>query len=194
MLSQREQESMVFYNFCLSKSAKWKPMSNPPILRKIVNFLLFSSLIFKFFLYFRMWSKISSQAQRYLPEEYHGRCKELSCLLLGKLVYSISEFIPMASVLSIHLVSRYILKLNIEALNYFIVFTMPSIFLFILPTIQIFTTPPIRNDMRDGFLAIWSKCVQLGTGCLNSSFQRCIQGWAEEISPNCEFYVVKHGL
>ena len=113
---------MVFYNFCLSKSAKWKPMSNPPILRKIVNFLLFSSLIFKFVLYFRMWSKISSQAQRYLPEEYHGRCKELSCLLLGKLVYSISELIPMASLLSIHLVSRYIHKLNIEALNYFIVF------------------------------------------------------------------------
>ena len=172
MMSQREQDSMVFYNFCLSKSVKWTPMSNPPILRRLVNITILFSLILKFFLYLKMWTKISSQAQRYLPEDYHGRCKELSGLLLGKLVYSVSEFIPMASVITIYFISRYIYKLNNESLNYLIVFTMPSIYLFILPTIQLLTTPPIRNGIKEGILDTWSKCAKLGTCCLISTFGR----------------------
>ena len=157
MMSKREQESMVFYNYCLSNSVKWTPMPNPPILRKIVNLILLGSLILKSVLYMKMWRTISSQAQRYLPEEHHGRCKELSGLLLGKLVYSVSELIPMVSVISIHFISRYIYKLNEEALMYFTIFTMPSILLFILPIIQLYTTPTIRNDIKEGFLATWSK-------------------------------------
>ena len=124
----------------------------------------------KFFLYLKMWTKISSQAQKYLPEEYHGRCKELSGLLLGKLVYSVSEFLPMVSIITVYFISRNIYKLNIEAMNYFIVFTMPSIFLFVLPTIQLFTTPTIRNDLKEGFLNTCSKCAKLGTCCLISTF------------------------
>ena len=172
MMSKREQDSMVFYNFCLSKSVKWIPMSNPPLLRRLVNLIILSSLIVKFFLYLKMWMKISSQAKKYLPDEYHGRCKELSGLLLGKLVYSVSEFIPMASVLTIYFISSHIHKLNEKAMNYFIVFTMPSIYLFVLPTIQLFTTPTIRDDIKEGFLNTCSKCAKLGKCCLISTF-----GW-----------------
>ena len=151
---------MIFYNFCLSKSTDWKPMSPLPKLRRAVQAIVMCSLIFKFLLYLRMWRKISSQAQRYLPEEYHGRCKELSGLLFGQLVYSASEFLPMCSAVTSYFISRHIVLFNTKFVAYVIFFTMPSILLFLLPTIQIFTTPPIKKDVTQCLLHYRPKCVK----------------------------------
>ena len=166
---------MIFYNFCLTKSTDWKPMSPVPILRRAVQAIVMCSLIFKLLLYLRMWRKISSQAQRYLPEEDHGRCKELSGLLLGQLVYSVSEFLPMFSAVTAFFIARHIFLFDTKLVAYVIFFTMPSILLFLLPTIQIFTTPTVWNDVTQCLLQARPKCGKRNMSCEEISLEQIFQ-------------------
>ena len=104
---ERHQGSMIVYNFCMSRSTLWKYAYPMPIFRKLENIAVLSSLLGKVFLYVKMWTKISLLRRRQLATEPSGRCRELSRLLLGKVLYSVAELGPLFFVVVTHVLSLH---------------------------------------------------------------------------------------
>ena len=81
---------MIIYNFCMSRGTRFGYNTSPlPKFRILESISVLASLIGKVFLYVKMWTRISLM-MRQLPEECR-RCKELTGLLRGKLIYSLAE-------------------------------------------------------------------------------------------------------
>ena len=82
----------IIYNFCMSRGTRFGNNISPfPKFRILENISVLASLIGKVFLYVKMWTRISLMRRRQLPEECRWRCKELTGLLRGKLIYSLAE-------------------------------------------------------------------------------------------------------
>ena len=80
----------IIYNFCMSRRTRFGHNTSPMTKFRIFeNISVLASLIGKVFLYVKMWTRISLM-MRQLPEECR-RCKELTGLLRGKLIYSLAE-------------------------------------------------------------------------------------------------------
>ena len=83
---------LIIYNFCMSRGTRFGYNISPlPKFRILENISVLASLIGKVFLYVKMWTRICLMRRRQLPEECRGRCKELTGLLRGKLLYSLAE-------------------------------------------------------------------------------------------------------
>ena len=81
----------IIYNFCMSRGTQFGHSISPlPKFRILENISVLASLIGKVFIYVKMWTRISLMMKQ-LPEECRGRCKELTGLLRGKLLYSLAE-------------------------------------------------------------------------------------------------------
>ena len=143
-MSERELNSLLYYKFCMSEMATWKPYAPPPVCRQLAQALVLFSLITKWVIYFKMWSK----TKRVVQDTFRERCKELSDLLFGQLMYTTAEILPIASI-SIYVICVAIFNIsNPDANKIFLLLTVPSINFLLLPTIQIFVTPAIRADLK----------------------------------------------
>ena len=61
---ERGKESLLLYNFCMSRSTLFNYESPMPNFRILENTSVISSLLGKVFLYVKMWTKISLLARR----------------------------------------------------------------------------------------------------------------------------------
>ena len=149
-LSERELNSLMFYKFCMSEMSTWKLCSPPPFFRQIAMMLLQSCIIAKFGIYLKMWRKASRTAQKDVPEALVEQCKDLSTMLLGQLVYSTVEMVQIVQMV-IYGLSVVLLKLGNQETNKVFLITMvasQSITFALLPMIHIFTSPQIRDDLK----------------------------------------------
>ena len=145
---EKEQGSMIVYNFCMSRSTQFKSVSPMPKFRILENISVLASLLGKLFLYVKAWTKISLLSRRHMPEETSRRCKELSGLLLGKLLYSVAELSPLFFVVVTHILSLHFTGINTDKIKYCVIFTYPGLSLVLLPSITIFTTPSLRSGLK----------------------------------------------
>ena len=147
-MSERELNSLLFYKVCMSEMTTWRPLAPPPVFRQVAQASLLSALLAKWAIYFKMWITISRRTNQEVPDSFLDRCKTLSELLFGQLIYATAEMLPIA-VLVVYIVGVAIFNASDpEADKIFIMLTVPSINLALLPTIQIFATPAIRADLK----------------------------------------------
>ena len=149
-LSERELNSLMFYKFCMSEISTWKLCSPPPFFRQLAMMLLQSCIIAKFGIYLKMWRKASRTAHKDVPKPFQEQCKDLSTMLLGQLMYSAVEMVQ-GALIALYSLSVVLLKLGNQETNKVFLITMvasKSITFALLPMIQIFASPPIRDDLK----------------------------------------------
>ena len=160
-LSERELNSLMFYKFCMSEMSTWKLCRPPPFFRQLAMMLLQSGIIAKFGIYLKMWSTASRTARKDVPEPFQEQCKDLSTMLLGQLVYSAVEMVQYTFI-AIYGLSIVVLNLGNQETNKVFLITMvasQSITFALLPMIQIFASPPIRDDLKQCLIRFTSTAL-----------------------------------
>ena len=140
---------MIMYNFCMSNSSncsKWKVMSPIPKLRIVAALTVLFCLLTKFFLYVKMWTKISLRARRILSGEFRARSRELSRLLIGKVLFSVAELSPMFFIAVSHFLSLYFINVDTFQVKYFIMFMYPGLSLVVLSSFTIWEKCTARQS------------------------------------------------
>ena len=151
-MSERELNSLLYYKFCMSEMTTWKPYAPPPVCRQLAQALVLFSLLTKWFIYFKMWMSVSRKME--VPDSFQERCKQLSELLFGQLIYTTAEMLPIATIIIYVLCVSIFNVSNPETDKIFIMLTVPSINFALLPTIQIFATPAIRADLKESLIRL----------------------------------------